>query len=226
MENLKQQERIINLGKLLVKELGLNDSNDTLSRWMAHYVAEKITLVEDLSNGKEKEDAQKVCFDAILNLWQNRWKYPPGKRPLENFEPIFKVLEKINPEKDDTFFFKHSSHLFDGNEDDIDLKEKNRYLTMITQIDKVSRIWIDFLLHQATLIANNNKTETLLESVKDIAEDYDIETIYALILDDKGSKEEYSQETLHKRIKQLEHFSRLNEFILEQYRKAYSDTKD
>jgi hypothetical protein len=42
MENLEQSEKIIDLGKMLVKELGLEPGGDTLARWMAHYLAEKI----------------------------------------------------------------------------------------------------------------------------------------------------------------------------------------
>ena len=34
------QERAISLGKALVQELELEPGVDTLSRWMAHYVAE------------------------------------------------------------------------------------------------------------------------------------------------------------------------------------------
>lgn len=106
MENLKRQKQIINLGKLLVKELGIENSVDTLSRWMAHYVADKIVFIENLTDGKEKDNAQKECFEIILRLWKNRWELPAGKRPLEDFEPILKVLEKINPEKEDLFFYR------------------------------------------------------------------------------------------------------------------------
>ena len=42
MEQSEQQKAILELGKLFVKELDLEKSVDTLSRWMAHYVAEKI----------------------------------------------------------------------------------------------------------------------------------------------------------------------------------------
>ena len=84
MEDSGLQTKVINLGKLLVKELGLETSNDTLSRWMAHYIAEKIAKSESLPLGKEKDDAEKDCLETILKVWERRWLLPSGKRPLED----------------------------------------------------------------------------------------------------------------------------------------------
>jgi hypothetical protein len=109
MEDLRQQEQIINLGKSLVKELGIENGTDTLSRWMSHFLADKISLAERLPDGNEKANVQKECFEVILKLWAHRWELPRGKRPFERFEPILDVLRKINPEREDSFFFVQAS---------------------------------------------------------------------------------------------------------------------
>ena len=76
-ETSEIQERIFNLGKALVEELGLEPGVDTLARWMAHYIAEKITLAKN-AHGDEKIKAEQQCFDAILKLWQHRSRLPNG----------------------------------------------------------------------------------------------------------------------------------------------------
>ena len=141
MEDLKQQDQIIYLGKLLVKELGLENSVDTLSRWMAHFLAEKISLVERLPESIEKENAQKECFEIILKLWESRWELPSGRRLLENFRPILNVLEKINPENREPFFYRQASRVVETDKVS-NIDEINKYIETIEQIDKVTRIWM------------------------------------------------------------------------------------
>jgi hypothetical protein len=220
MEDSKQQNQIINLGNLLVNELGLENGVDTLSRWMAHYVAEKISLVERLPEGKEKENTQKECFETILKLWENRWELPQGKRPLERFKPILNVLNRINPDKEESFFYRRSEIGKISNSDEI-----SKYITMIEQIDKVARIWIDFLLQQATQLAKDETTKDILDNAVATSNNYDIDTIQILYDDIEGFTKKYKAETFQKRIDELEKFAKLNEFILKEYRKE-SDVEE
>lgn len=222
MEDLKRQRQIINLGKLLVKELGIENSVDTLSRWVAHYVAEKITLIESLPAGKKKGNAQKECFEIILKLWENRWKLPAGKRPLESFEPILNVLKRINPEEENPFFYSlRNRNLETDNIAGFD--EIDQYLETIQQIDKVARIWIDFLLQQATLAAKDEYTEVILNNVLSTSNNHDIDTIKLLFDNIEESTKKNMRDSLQKRIKELEKFSKLNELILNEYRKDCSN---
>lgn len=69
----------MNLGKKLVKELDLDPGVDTLARWMAHYIAEQIILLEQKS-GEEKKLAEERCIDMILKLWSHRATLPNGLR--------------------------------------------------------------------------------------------------------------------------------------------------
>lgn len=226
MENLKLQDQIINLGKLFVKELGLEDEVDTLSRWMAHYVAEKITLLETLPAGENNENARKECFETILKLWQNRWHLPPEKRLLKNFQPILDVLQKIDPAKESSFFYSPSRRHLPA-ENDSALEEVNQYTKKVEEIDKVARTWINFLLEKAALAAKDENTEEILDNALPAPYNYDIDTIQVLFGDDiEDATNKYMQETLKKRISELEKFSKINEFILEEYRKELFDVED
>jgi len=211
------------LGKLLVKELGIENSTDTLSRWMAHYVADKILFIESLPAGREKEDAQKECFEIILKLWENRWELPAGKRPLGDYEPILRVLEKIDPEKEAPFFYRQERQIPLSKEND---NEINKYLEIIVQIDKVARIWIDFLLQQATSKATDEQTKSILENAIEIPHSDDIAAIRILFDDMEDYAQKYKDETFRKRIEELEKFAELNKFILEEYKNDFLDAEE
>ena len=64
-------EATLELGRKLTKELGIDQSVDTLGRWMAHYIAELIQDAEKAS-AEERPAKMRACCDAILNLWKHR----------------------------------------------------------------------------------------------------------------------------------------------------------
>lgn len=103
MENSKVQDKMLALGKAIVKELELDSRVDTLTKWMAHYLAEKIVIAESLDIDK-KAEVEKLCFETILKLWEHRWIIPHNKPFLQDFESLFKTLDKLNPNKEVTFF--------------------------------------------------------------------------------------------------------------------------
>lgn len=59
--------KIIKLGKKIVDELLLSEGVDTLSKWMAHYIAELIEKAKN-AEAEEKEKYEKECFETILKL--------------------------------------------------------------------------------------------------------------------------------------------------------------
>ena len=122
MELLETQCQVLNLGKQLVKELSLDPGVDTFSRWIAHYIAEQITLSEK-AQGEEKKEIDKRCFESILQLWVHHASYAGDRRPFESFEPVFNALYRLDPEK------AHPYHrvLFGSQEkssDELDINEK------------------------------------------------------------------------------------------------------
>lgn len=170
---------------------------------------------------EQKAHAQKECFEVILKLWANRWELPNGKRPLERFEPILDVLRKINPEKENPFFYESAS-LNVVTDIISNSSEITQYLDIVAQIDKVARIWIDFCLQQATAKAKENGREAILDNAPLIPLSYDIEAIQ-LLCEEEDLVGRYKQDTFRKRIDELERFAKLNEFILDEYRRHFSE---
>ncbi len=157
--NSETQKRAISLGKTLVQELGLEPGVDTLSRWMAHYVAERIALTENVV-GAEKAEAEQQCFDTILKLWEHRAVLPNGRYPFKNFEPLFKTLSRLNPDNSQTYYFDNS-HFQEADSDDaskIEPDEVQSWISMALSVDAVARILIDFALKQAAYNAEDERT--------------------------------------------------------------------
>ena len=224
------RKQIISLGKALVKELELDQSFDTLVKWMAHYVAEQIKIAEN-DTGDDKSEAEKRCFETILKLWQHRSSLPNGRNPFENFEPIFRTLERLNPDNDKAYYFHESK------DDNINIKEDvQQWLDMALDIDQVVRIWLNYVIEQAALsAADDNTTEWLKNSVVVADHDSDFSIIIRLLpkddleglLDDRiTSLEKIRQEKrelISERIKKLEAFNDFNQQLLSIFRQELEE---
>jgi hypothetical protein len=217
MESSETQKRIINLGKALVEEFDTGSGVGTLTRWMAHYIAEQMAIAEN-AVGDEKIRAEQKCFETILKLWQHRSSLPDGQRPFERFEPIFRVLKRLDPENEQPYYI---SDLL--NADDI-IKVSDsvqQWLDVALDIDEVVRIWLDYVFKQAALCAKDEKTLTWLENSIDFHHNDDTAVIIDLIRDGKNpseisdeSKKERKKQLINDRIKKLEEFSEFNQKLL------------
>ncbi|MEQ9467420.1 MAG: hypothetical protein RLN88_08415 [Ekhidna sp.] len=229
MEDLEASQKIIDLGKSIVKELELDPGVDTLSKWMAHYVAEKIELSKKLT-GSKKSKAEKECFEIILKLWENRWSVPPLKDHLEEFKPLLETLKKLNPNKEGTFFYPERVAIFlDEESKDDKSDEVKNHLDVALEVDKLARSIISDLLYRASseIELNNEKAEYIRNAIDLI--DYPDTTIIRLTSDYdeylKGQEDEELDETkekvekLKKRIANIEAFNSIRDSILETYQK-------
>lgn len=210
------QKRIIKLGKALVEELGLDPGVDTLARWLAHYIAEQMTMVESVT-GDEKIKAEQRCFETILQLWQHRSSLPNGQRPFESFEPIFRALTRLDPENPAPYFYSNpnfrSSEPSGDSEDDSDGVHK--WLNVARTIDQAARVWLEYVFYQAARDATDEKTITWLENAVDSLAGNDISIVVHLLdIEPENESEETTeqkqqakQEKLKSMIKQLDAFT-------------------
>lgn len=228
MESSETLDKIINLGKLFVKELKLEPGVDTFSKWMAHYLAEKITTAEQ-SQGKEKEIAENECFDIILKLWQHRNSFPDGRRPFQSFEPIFEILSRLNPDNEETYFYRamRNQELSELETDNLDYKSVKKWTELALEIDKTARIWIEYALSQAASIAKNETTKEWIDNAINLSDNSDTSIIRILMdrnllfdienYDEYDFSKKYEVEKLKKRISQLQKYSQLNEALVKAY---------
>lgn len=237
MEQSGQQKEVLELGKLLVKELGLEKSVDTLSRWMAHYVAEKIKYAESLPDGIKKKNAEKECFSLILDLWKHRWHFKSDRQPLRNFNHLFDILQNLDPEREEPYYFRWGNDQSNEEEDKSfkpsDLKSLS---PLALQIDKVARIWINYLLHEAAVKAKNENIEKIIDHAVKLPDSMDANIIQFVFTDSTEDIKEkpVDQEkldrkikirTLNRRIAELQKFKKVNEYLIGQFEKELDNLK-
>lgn len=219
------------MGKLLVNELGLENSTDTLSRWMAHYISEKIVLLENMPAGDDKSNVERDCYETILKVWEHRWLLPSGNRPLENFEPILKVLDKLNPDKSEPFYWRIFERELRNKEENTSISGQiSNYVDTALKIDRVARICIEEILHQAASKAKGKNTENFLKNVAGLSNDVDIKVINILLdseikedaqnIEENAYAEQYRKGKFKEKLEDLQKFSKLLEQIIKEYKDA------
>lgn len=88
-------EAIIKLGNKITQELQLDFKNNTLGKWMAHYVAQLISEAEVADTEEGKKAKQKECCEIILKLWRDREHLPNTSKPLSELNPLIELLDKL-----------------------------------------------------------------------------------------------------------------------------------
>jgi hypothetical protein len=204
------QQRVFNLGKALVQELGLEPGVDTLARWMAHYVAEQMELAKSAA-GDAKREAEQRCFETILTLWDHQSSWPSGRRPFESFESILRTLERLDPENRNTFFYR--SPVFPSPESGDTGEsgdEVQQWLALALQIDEAARVLIEFVFQQAALAATNEKTIEWTENLAGLPTSADVSIIVHLAHLGAGNEHEEAEE-LENRLKKEKLMSRIGQ---------------
>lgn len=230
MENSLTQKKIIDLGKSIVKELDLDPGVDTLAKWMAHYIAAKIELAENLA-GEGKVTAEKECFEAILKLWEHRWSIPSNKPFLKDFEPLLETLDKLNPNKEMPFYPLPQIQLISQNENKKeDFDRAQDHYDKALKVDRLARSTICELLHRAIqgLDLNGERGE-FIRNAMDLIDYSDIRIIrFTLDYDETLKSKEFDEknekiEEIQKKIEDLVEFNSIMSSLLDKYKKELSE---
>lgn len=155
MENFAHPDSVLALGRKLVEELGLEESNDTLGRWMAHHVADLIVKAEK-ATGDEKSTTEHECFAAILMLWKHRSELPSGKRPFEELEPVLRAVESLDPENDTPRYYRPARP---PKGETAESAEQEKWLNLADGLDYSAKVLIGYCLAEAADTALDKSKE-------------------------------------------------------------------
>lgn len=86
------------LGKLLVSEVEDHGSEDTLTVWLIHYIAELIARAEAGGTSAEGRAAKKEACATILKLWEHRATLAGRANPMQEYERALQLLHKLSNE--------------------------------------------------------------------------------------------------------------------------------
>jgi len=190
MEKLTQSSEILRLGKLLVDELNLDQSVDTLGRWMAHHISDLMTQVS-ASTGRQKKEVEDRCRDAILTLWRHVDVFQKNHRPLGKTESIFATIQALNP--DNVAHFYHSQATNKIEQSSL-TEESKKWLELSQGIDYSARLLIGMCLKNVAKEIKSDDEEWLALA-RTLDADIPQTQIVRVLLDNKERSEQESEET-------------------------------
>ncbi|MBW4709855.1 hypothetical protein KX928_18890 [Roseobacter sp. YSTF-M11] len=212
MEHSEQNKNIIELGKRIVQELELDQSCDTLGRWMAHHLAQLIAEAE-----QETEDdasaAQQECRTAIFELWEHILSAPTATRPFRDLEPIVETIRALDPDERVYFYQTRAQEVADSSGLPQSAKE---WLKLSRGIDYSARLLIQMCFDR---VANetSGKLKEWIELASDAgAHDLPIVRVIHQLEDQRASSErsvEEEREKLRERLERLNSMVRLSELL-------------
>jgi hypothetical protein len=88
-------QAVLALGQHLVNELGLDDSTDTLGRWMAHHVAELMVKAAEELDPDVRQKAQDRAVETILKIWEKRKTLPRDVDPIKRYERVVSLFVEL-----------------------------------------------------------------------------------------------------------------------------------
>lgn len=201
-------DAILNLGQKLVQELELEDAVDTLGRWMSHYIAE---LIHDAKNASpsDKEEKNKLCAEAIINLWHHRRLLENHTRPFKGLESALKVLESLDSENDTNRYFRM---VIEGASDEEHNDKTQSWFDIINGIDSTAKMLIQYCLRQAIESSSDKMKEWIsIAEEAGLDDEADVQII-RIILGEAMTKDKKSQEEIEKE-KNLEKLKKLEAFL-------------
>jgi hypothetical protein len=201
---------VLDLGRALVKELGADQGVDTLSRWMAHYIAELIETAEAATD-ELRSDKLSKCADAILDLWRHRHEFANGKGPFEDMEPILRALQSLDPNDDTPRYFRSHRNGVGKMEQNSGSK---KWLELADGLDYSAKSLIRYCLIQAAQPGlDNSKNWAELAETAGLEEAVELPLIRFITAESDLTKtnatDEMERKLLEDRLKKLEAFKKM-----------------
>jgi hypothetical protein len=223
MEYSETNKRIVRLGQELVEQLSDEERGDTLSRWIAHYIAEQIELAER-AGATQRKSAQENCFNSILRLWEHRRSIPNGVLPLNDFDPILRALQSLDPADPKPRYW--AVYRPGGVTEDSPAIE--RIMRVVAALDVNARIAVELLLAEAVSLVVTPEARALLEKAVPYADWNDLTALKELIrrrdnLDENLASEAAVRARRAEQIDSLERFLSTCTAVLGELKRRHSD---
>lgn len=224
---MRQFESVLDLGRKIADELGDELNQDTLSRWMGHYIAELVKSVEN-APASNRAELSAQCCNEILKLWSHRSSLPGQMRPFQNFDSVFRVLESLDPDKGESMFFsfRSSVNIADG-----EPKEVKIWLQRACKIDDIARSLISYCIGKAAKLTLEKEQDWVkLANETSAKTEFDLLAINRILgytrSKNKKSDEEIHKDTVLNLIERTAEFRNLARSIISDLRQTLSSEKN
>jgi hypothetical protein len=207
-------QQIINLGKAIITELGMEVDCNTPARWLVHYIAENIHKSEN-SQGEEKESAESKCVDAIFKLWHHRSELPRAINPFSEFDSVFRGLSRLDKSSQKPYFNEFSQ--FDHQIVPEETAESKQWVDIAISIDKVAKELVSESFNSAAALAITDKSkEILMLSPEDSGED--IRIMLSFLSDDESNSKEKEIKAIESKIEKVEALKSICDLFIEKFK--------
>lgn len=140
---------ILNLGRLLEADL---ERTDTLGRWMAHYLAQQMTILEQ-KHGQERAAIESDISELVLQVWDRRCNFLGERAPFLDIDKVVGALERLAPGRDRWGYY----NIFDSSsEPSVQDTDVNFLLKSALRIDRIAGDLVHALVSRAAKSAENN----------------------------------------------------------------------
>ncbi|MNP21629.1 hypothetical protein D3C76_1142560 [compost metagenome] len=212
MESIARSKAVLELGKRLVAQLGLE--GDLLAQWMAHDIAARIAAIENAPEVVPMSTRDE-CAKAILTLWEHRNDLPPHLRPFKEIEPVTKTLTALDVDHGDDYRYFHSALREAAL--DTDDEQMREWLELAFSLDHSARVLIQYALRSAGAAAASQVKPWMENALQaGVGVDPDRQTIDFLLERMRSTEAEGEEEQtailmdgLRDKISKLENFAKL-----------------
>jgi len=200
MEQSKQFNDVLALGRKLVCELKLEQSGDTLARWMAHHLAELIIATEQ-AKGDELPEFENRCREAILGLWEHLDVLPDDIRPLKNLEPLMATIKALDPKERAYFYQTQAQEAADNSELPGDAKE---WLKLSRELDYSARLLIKMCLENAAKSSADENQEWFDLGINAFDDELPVVNILRILVDGQNDQTESNKAAVNEKVELLQ----------------------
>jgi hypothetical protein len=219
MESSKiTNQEIINLGKAIITELGMEMDCNTPARWLVHYIAENIHKSENCQ-GEEKDAAERKCVDAIFKLWHHRSELPRGINPFTEFDSVFRGLSRLDKSSKKPYFNEFSQ--FDHEIDREEAAESKQWVDIAISIDKVAKELISESFESASELAITEKAQEILKLAPEDSGD-DIRIMLSLISDVNLKSKEKEIKVIESKLAKVEALKSICDTFVDKFNQELS----
>ncbi|AGP78819.1 hypothetical protein I633_15195 [Alteromonas mediterranea 615] len=208
-------QEVINLGKAIITELGMEIECNTPARWLVHYIAENIHKSENCQ-GEEKEAAERKCVDAIFKLWHHRSELPRGINPFSEFDSVFRGLSRLDNSSQKPYFNEFSQ--FDHQIAPEETAESKQWVDIAISIDKAAKELVSESFNSAAVLAITEKCRKILKLAPEGSGE-DIRIMLSFISDEEANSKENEIKAIESKIEKVEALKSICELFIEKYQK-------
>lgn len=214
MESSKiTNQEVINLGKAIIAELGMEIECDTPARWLVHYIAENIHKSEN-GEGEEKYIAERNCIDAIFKLWHHRSDLPRGIKPFTEFDSVFRGISRLDDSNKRPYYNNYPQ--FENKIEDSESQESKQWVDIAISIDKAAKTLVSESFELASNAALTEKSKKILNLAPDNSGD-DIRIMLDFMYDEPDKSKEKEIKNIKSKIQKIEVLKSICDVFTEKY---------